>query len=425
MKNQYAKRVKWVKTFIICSGVLLISVIPQSFSQCFTATVNSVNLTCNGVCTGSATAIPQGGSGSFVYAWSNTSNSPTITGLCAGTYSVTIADAVNTTCTRVLTAVISEPPAITATITTMPATCGLSNGSVAVNSTGGTGTFTYSWTTGATSQTISGLVAGTYTVTVKDANSCTKSAVATVGNNPSPVISNLSSVNELCNGGGSGSATVTANGGTGTLTYSWSNGITATTMATGLTAGSYSVSVTDANGCVVTSAVTITEPAALNIQFTVVNTTCGQSTGSASANVTGGVPAYTYAWSNGSSAQTANNVAVGSYTVTVTDANGCSKVNVATVNCTTGIDETPNSLFMNISPNPSHGSFVLECKFDRTGGTVISLTNILGEMVMLIDNVQQAGVYKKQVDTEQLSNGIYFLVVQQNNERLVKKVIIQ
>ena len=190
-------------------------------------------------------------------------------------------------------------------------------------------------------------------------------------------------------------------------------------------AGTYTVTVTNSSGCTAVSTVTITEPTALVVQFTVVNTTCGQSTGSAAANVTGGIPAYTYAWSNGSSTQTASNISAATYTVTVSDANGCSKTGAATVNCTTGIYESQNSLFMSIAPNPSSGTFVLESKFEKADKAVISLTNILGEMVMLIDNVQQTGIYKKQVNIEHLSGGIYFLVVQQNNERIVKKIINQ
>ncbi|MNS00982.1 hypothetical protein D3C72_322560 [compost metagenome] len=204
---------------------------------------------------------------------------------------------------------------------------GGSNGSATVNVTGGTGAYTYSWApSGGTAATASGLAAGTYTVTVTDANSCTTTQSFTITEPTLLVASAGSQTNVSCNGGSNGSATVNVTGGTGTYTYAWApSGGTAAT-ASGLAAGTYTITVTDANGCTATQSFTITEPAALvAIAGSQTNVSCnGGSNGSATVNVTGGTGIYTYAWApSGGTAATATGLTAGTYTVTVTDANGC------------------------------------------------------------------------------------------------------
>lgn len=134
-----------------------------------------------------------------------------------------------------------------------------------------------------------------------------------------------------CNGGNDGTATGAATNGTAPFTYAWSNSQT-TATATGLSAGPYWITITDDNGCVDSAVVTIIEPNAINLAFTTVDATCGQSDGSATVNPSGGTPPYTYAWSNSQSTQTATNLAAGSYSVTVTDSQGCTANGSVSVN---------------------------------------------------------------------------------------------
>jgi gliding motility-associated-like protein len=188
---------------------------------------------------------------------------------------------------------------------------------------GGTAPYTYLWSNGAVTQNISSLGSGTYSVTVKDANNCTATATTTL-TQPSLVSGLISNqTNVSCNGGSDGSVTVVANGGTSPYSYLWSDA-QATATATGLAAGNYTVTISDANSCSTTVSLIITEMAGLSITATAANPLCsGATSGSANVTVSGGYLPYTFAWSNGSVAQNAINLAAGSYTVTATDGQNC------------------------------------------------------------------------------------------------------
>ncbi|MBK5284570.1 MAG: gliding motility-associated C-terminal domain-containing protein, partial [Bacteroidia bacterium] len=151
-----------------------------------------------------------------------------------------------------------------------------------------------------------------------------------------PTASIGSSSNVLCNGGSNGSATVTVSGGSSPYTYSWSPSGGSASSASGLSAGTYTVFVTDLNGCVGIDTITITEPLAMAINISAVQTSCGVPDGTATATISGGTPSYTYLWSNGQITQTATGLAAGTYTVTITDFNGCTQTDTALVNSSNG-----------------------------------------------------------------------------------------
>ncbi|WP_338647682.1 MBG domain-containing protein [Flavobacterium sp. KS-LB2] len=299
---------------------------PPAFS---TATASQTNVSCNGGSNGSASVSPSGGAPGYTYSWSPSGGTaPTASGLSAGSYTVTVTDANGCSATRNFT--ITQPPAFsTATASQTNVSCnGGSNGSASVSPSGGTPGYTYFWSpSGGTAATASGLAAGSYTVTVTDANGCSATRNFTITQPPAFSTATASQTNVSCNGGSNGSASVSPSGGTPGYTYSWSpSGGTAAT-ASGLSAGSYTVTVTDANGCSATRNFTITQPPAFSISTaSQTNVSCnGGSNGSASVSPSGGAPGYTYSWSpSGGTAATASGLSAGSYTVTVTDANGCS-----------------------------------------------------------------------------------------------------
>ena len=290
-----------------------------------TATIAPTNVSCNGGTTGAATVTATGGTGTYTYAWAPSGGTAaTATGLTAGAYTVTVTDA--NSCTTTQSVTISEPNIINTTITKTNVSCnGGTTGSATVTATGGTGVYSYAWSpSGGTAATATGLTAGNYTVTVTDANSCTTTQSVSI-TEPTAITATITPTNVSCNGGTTGAATVTATGGTGTYTYAWApSGGTAAT-ATGLTAGNYAVTLTDANSCTTTQSVTITEPIALTAIITPTNVSCnGGTTGSATVTATGGTGIYTYAWSpSGGTANTATGLAAGTYTVTISDANNC------------------------------------------------------------------------------------------------------
>lgn len=297
-----------------------------------TATVSSNDVDCNGDSTGSATVTPSGGTSPYTYLWNDPSaqTTATATNLMAGTWMVTVTD--TNGCDTVISVTISEPGAMTVTTNVLSdVTCfGLGNGQAEAVPTGGAGGYTYLWSDPNTQSTAiaSGLSGGTYTVTVTDLNGCTALQSVTIAEPAELVASATETTQVLCNGGSTGQATAGQTGGTTPFTYLWSDPNGQSSMVlTGVPAGTYTVTVTDANFCTSTASVTVTEPNALTGSVTIDNNvSCnGGSDASVTANPSGGTGPYAYQWNDPSNQtnQTAINLAAGTYVVTITDANGC------------------------------------------------------------------------------------------------------
>ncbi|MBK8845750.1 MAG: SprB repeat-containing protein [Bacteroidetes bacterium] len=306
------------------------------------ATCSGVNVSCNGGSDGSASIAETGGTSPYTYAWSNGATGANATGLAAGTYTATVTDANG--CTATCSYTVTEPAALPANCSGTNVSCnGGSDGSASVSATGGTAPYTYSWSNGATVASITGLAAGTYMATVTDANGCNATCEYIV-TQPMVLVATCSGVNVSCNGANDGTASVVATGGTMAYTYLWSNGSTDANI-TGLLPGTYAATVTDANGCTATCEYTVTEPAVLTVSLTPTNVTClGGSDGSIAANPAGGTMAYSYMWSNGQTTATATGLISGTYTVTVTDANGCTATASATITHTLAIPAMPGAI---------------------------------------------------------------------------------
>jgi len=283
---------------------------------------------CAGNADGAITASATGSNGGpFTFAWSTGATTATITGLTAGTYTVTATDV--TGCANSLAAALTDPAAVAASINLdNDVSCfGGADGQLTANGAGGSPGYTFLWTTGSTNQTISSLIAGNYTVTVTDINGCTDTTSQVVSQPPTLVTVTTSSTAVSCFGGNDGTATANnATGGTPGYTYLWNTGATSQTINT-LIAGTYIVTATDANGCTDTAHAIVGQPAT-GVDVTVnlvTDVSCNGLTdgGITINNPTGGTPPYTFLWSNGSTSQNLSGVGTGTYIVTATDAGGC------------------------------------------------------------------------------------------------------
>jgi len=311
------------------------------------------DVTCNGGNNGTALVNAAGGTPNYTYSWSNGSSSVTsalsssAAGLSAIAYTVTITDA--NLCISVTTVTLTQPGIIVPVVKGTSSTCNQSNGSIAVSASGGTGLFTYSWSSGASSVTgyaagsvyqLSGLSASTYTVTITDGNGCVHDTVYQLDNSSGPKVALGAPVNPLCFGSLTGSASVSASGGNGALAYSWSTGLSGVTAAsgftsqlTGLGAGSYTVTVSDASGCTLVNTITITQPAVLSVTATTEPILCnGICSGQAAVIPAGGTGAYTMNWSNSGVGLSQQKLCAGMYSVTITDVNKCTKDTSFTLN---------------------------------------------------------------------------------------------
>jgi gliding motility-associated-like protein len=290
----------------------------------FVNVASASNLACYKDSAGHVYVSVSGGVPPYTYNWSNGATTEDISGLGAGTYTLTVLDA--NSCSATVTQTISQPTQLTSTISATNVTCnGAANGSVTFSASGGVTPYTYLWNNGATTQSLTGISGGFYSVVVKDANGCSITNSITV-TEPAALVLGISSTNASCNGSGNATVTTTVSGGTGTITYLWSNGAT-TANLTNVAAGNYSVVATDANSCSASAIVTVAQPTALVLNGTVANVLCsGGSDGSVSITVNGGVAPYTYLWSNGATTQNINGVVANTYTVTATDANLCTVI---------------------------------------------------------------------------------------------------
>ncbi len=236
------------------------------------------------------------------------------------------------------------------------APCGLCEGKIDLTVTGGSANMFYSWSNNATTEDLSGLCPGTYTVTVSSANGVSKTASATVISQQGGIELGVCVTDVLCNGAQNGAVDLSVLSGTAPFTYQWSNGAI-TQDLTGLSAGTYIPTVTDATGCTSTTVAVVGSPAAISLNA---------STGSNSVDldVAGGTTPYSYSWSNGATTQDLAGLSAGTYCVTVVDDNNCSRSQCFTVQ---GGGNANPLLINGVVTNSG-------CGFPCTGSIILSLT---------------------------------------------------
>jgi hypothetical protein len=284
---------------------------------------------CNGENNGEAEVTVVGGSPPYTYVWDQSASTiDTATDLVAGLHTITITDANN--CQVITTVSVTEPLLLSATgIEVSPVNCwGGNDGVASVTPLGGTIPYTYSWDqSSSTTETATDLVAGVHTVTITDANNCDTTVLITINEPVSELTASTVVDNDiLCNGESNGMATVTAIGGTAPYSYSWDRSTSILDTASDLGIGLHTITVTDANNCITTTSVTITEPNILTATATEFSSVIcnGELNGSAVVVVNGGIFPYTYSWDKSASVtDSASDLGAGQHNITITDANNC------------------------------------------------------------------------------------------------------
>jgi hypothetical protein len=278
---------------------------------------------CAGEEDGSITIAPSGGAAPLFAEWSNGAIGNTITDLEPGTYAVTVTD--NNDCTETETFVIDAGGTVDVDLINLThVSCnGGSNGAISVNASGGEAPYTYSWSNGASGSSITNLTAGNYLLTATDNNGCDVVSLYTINQPAAITIGFTQAGTILCNGVGTVDLTAIPANGQAPYSGVWSTGAVGLNLDD-VGAGTYTITVTDNLGCTATGNTTVNQPALLVVTVSTTDeTSAGANDGTATATPTGGTGALTYAWSNGGSTSTITGLAPGQYTVTVTDANGC------------------------------------------------------------------------------------------------------
>ncbi len=345
---------------------------------------------CNGVCDATAVVIPISGIAPYTYVWKDSlgntlpQTNDTVSGLCAGSYTVLITDSTGDTVT--VTVAARQPDQMSAAISVVDEACSFCDDGVAlVQPSGGTPPYSYMWNdqSAQTTKDATGLDSGYYQVSIVDANGCIYLDSGLVGTSTSTTLGMTftSSENLLCNSICTGSIQAGAYGGVLPYTYLWSDGLAQTnSQATDLCSGTFTVTVTDNNGDSIVDSMTLTEALAMT-SITSTTADSGNSEGTATVVVANEVPPLTYSWSDAQvqTTATATGLSAGAYTVSWVDSNGCAGNDADTVDLYISIADL-GSVTFSIYPNPTEGKLYMKSGM-ATVQLDIRITNGLGQMV--------------------------------------------
>ena len=361
-------------TVALQTPAITVTEVSQHNLKCYNDNSGAINIATTDTAGNAATY-------TYIYSWSNSSNTQNLAGIPAGGYQVTVTDQFG--CSGTASYTVTQPAAITgSTSFTNPQCTGYANGSANIGSlSGGSGTYHIAWSTTPVQNTasVTGLTAGSYTVTVTDDSLCQATFTVTLTDPLAITFAQSIVANPTCYGDSNGTITVVPQNGFPPYSYTWSNG-QSSNPDTALYPGTFSVRVTDANGCTATTSATLVPVTQLDVNLSATNVQCfGTNTGSITASTSGGTAPYNYLWSNHATTAVISNLTIGTYIVTATDHNGCSASNSASLSQPSKLNETLSSVRTNC-PNTSDG-VIYDTASGGTGAVTFTLEDASGNVL--------------------------------------------
>jgi gliding motility-associated-like protein len=257
------------------------------------------------------------------YNWGSNNTGSGYTVSTTGTYTVTITDQANG-CSASASTTVTDIPLMSLTQSHTNVSCfGFADGGIDLTVSGGQAPFAYTWSNTAITEDLTAIPAATYSVVVTDAINCTANLSLLI-TEPASMLVTETHTDVTCNGANNGTININTSAGTPVYTYRW-NDNNVNEDRSNLAPGNYSVTVTDNNACSVSATSSINEPAAIDIQPTIIQPTCASNGNDGAIRITtnGGTAPFSFSWSNGINTTTNSNLGEGSFTITVTDANAC------------------------------------------------------------------------------------------------------
>jgi len=365
-----------------------------------------------------AAAICPSTSPSVVFDWSSGATTEDISNLNPGTYTVIMTDAVGN-CSKVDTFTVLGTSTFTAVGVVNDENCGAADGAIDISVAGGISPYTFVWNNGATTEDLSGLITGNYSVTITDAGGCSENKNFTVNNITTYSYSSVFS-NDSC-GLNNGSIDITLVGGTAPFTIVWSNGET-TEDIVNLSSGSYNVTITDASGCILTDTFAIINATNFTATGVASDASCTSCTDGAIDVTTAGDAPFTYTWSNGDVTEDVNNLSQGNYWVIITGNSGCKDSLYFIIDAPVGIDGADVNWAVNLYPNPATDEFTLTYNFKVAEAVRFTITNVIGEIVYDENIDKTHGEIKMKADW--LEPGAYYIQLSSESNSKTLKLII-
>lgn len=360
--------------------------------------------------------------------WSDGSQGTFIEALATGPYSATVTNANGCTDVDTVDVAFSPTPNVASNLSNV--SCGgAGDGSIDLTVTGGSGPYTYLWSNSEVTQDLNTLGGGIYNVTITDngtPSGCVYVHTFSISD-PMPLAVNVDNVGPSCNGN-DGTVDITVSGGTGTYTYNWSAGTTPNLEdATGLPAGTHTVTVTDVNGCTAVATGTLNAVTPISVTVDSVTDEMMAIAGSINTTIAGGSGSLQYLWNTGATTEDIAGLTAGTYTLTVTDlVTGCQTVTTVVVayKIPDFVNNIPSLNAFKLYPNPTADKIWVNLTLAETTTVQLEVMSVTGQLLQSFEP-RETLEQNYEVDMSNYPSGVYLARFVIGNEVMTTKVIVE